>query len=296
MSYRNYCFTLNNPLENGGPSVCDWLEANAIFGVIGCETGENGTFHWQGYFELPNPMRHSTIKRMRLQWHVEPRRGTRAEAINYCKKDGNFVEFGSRPGQGRRTDLDRVRECALDEGMRGVTARYNLQQINTAAKFLTYNEEPREWRMDIFWISGASGAGKSRLAREIATARGYGDDIYVKNTPSKWWDGYDNHGAIIIDDFREDWMPLTDLLALLDRYELRIECKNGSRQIRARIVLITSPLDFDDVYNQGDECKYQLIRRVQTIVRLTSGEEREEQPQIIEYEDEYELGDNVLQM
>ena len=42
--------------------------------------------------------------------HVEQRYGTAKETIEYCKKDGNFMEFGKPKQQGERTDLADVYE------------------------------------------------------------------------------------------------------------------------------------------------------------------------------------------
>ena len=42
--------------------------------------------------------------------HVEQRYGTAKEAIEYCKKDNKFMEFGKPKAQGERTDLADVYE------------------------------------------------------------------------------------------------------------------------------------------------------------------------------------------
>ena len=42
--------------------------------------------------------------------HVKERYGTAKEAVEYCKKDGNFMEFGRPKKQGERNDLNDVYE------------------------------------------------------------------------------------------------------------------------------------------------------------------------------------------
>lgn len=65
------------------------------------ERGATGNVHWQGYMELENPKRFSSIKKILLEifrrrCHVEPRKGTAEQARNYCMKEdtriGSFYE------------------------------------------------------------------------------------------------------------------------------------------------------------------------------------------------------------
>lgn len=257
---RNFVVTINNPLSNGGLEICDWLEEHAEFVILGCETGESGTFHWQGYVELRKPCRWATIERLAFRWHIERRLGTQSEAIKYCEKDGNYITFGKRRCQGQRGDLDRIRRIAHEDGLRTVCMVGTLQQIKVAEKFLTYCEEPRDWTPTVTWLWGRSGAGKSRRARELCN-----DDVYTKNCGTKWWDGYDNHECVIIDDFRDSWWPITYMLALLDRYEFMVEYKGGLRQFRAKTIVITSIYHPESMYSNTGECKTQLARRLTTV-------------------------------
>lgn len=262
---RNFVFTINNPLENGGPKICDWLDEKCSYVIIGCETGEQGTFHWQGYAELRSPCRRSTLLGLRFRWHIEPRMGTQKQAIDYCKKDANYISHGKRRKQGHRGDLDRIRGIADEDGMRTVCMVGNLQQIRVAEKYLTYNELPRSWKPEVIWLWGPSGVGKSKTARELC-----GEDVYTKNNGNKWWDGYDGHEDVIIDDFRDSWWPITYMLALLDRYEMMVEYKGGFRQFRAKKIVITCIFSPKAMYSGTNECRKQLKRRLDRVVELVS--------------------------
>lgn len=256
MSIRNFCFTINNPTEedikNTENLPCQYI-------IYGRETGAEGTRHLQGYCELAKKTRFNTIRAYMPRAHIEQRMGTQEQAITYCKKeDPEPYERGEPRQQGYRTDLDRTRSLALEEGMRGVTAKCTLQQINVATKFLTYHEEPRDWLTNVIWLYGKTGAGKSRRARKICDMA----DCYVKNNGSKWWDGYDAHEYVIIDDFRDSWWSLTETLSLLDRYEKQIEIKGGWRQFKPRTIVITSLYRPDEMYQGVGEDIQQLLRRV----------------------------------
>lgn len=259
---RNWCYTINNYTEE------DKVKLRHIptrYIIWGHEVGESGTPHLQGYLEFRERKSFKQMKEYHGTAHWEIRRGTQNEAIEYCKKDGNWLEDGEPAGiQGRRTDLCRIRENVLEEGMRWVTCFGNNQQINVAQKFLTYNEEPRNWITKVYWIYGETGTGKTRRARELFEE----EDVYIKNNGSKWWDGYDGHECVIIDDFRDDWWPLTEMLSLLDRYEKRVEFKGGLRQFKPRKIVITSPYSPTECYKGTGEDIRQLTRRITEIEEL----------------------------
>nr|WDW25898.1 MAG: replication-associated protein [Cressdnaviricota sp.] len=261
MSYRNWVFTINNWSEDDIESIEKW---NVKYVIYGKEVGESGTPHLQGYVELDKVGRFSAVKKLHGTAHWEQRLGTQEEAIAYCMKDGDFVERGTRKRAGTRTDLDRVRQMAVESGMRAVSATGNMQQIRVAEKYLTYNEEPRDWETEVIWIYGPTGSGKSRLARELTHV----DDVYTKNDGSKWWDGYDNHEDVIIDDFRDSWWSITEMLSLLDRYEKRVEYKGGYRQFRPKKIIITSAVKPERCYAGTGEAINQLLRRIKEIKKM----------------------------
>lgn len=256
---RNFCFTINNYTEEEYNNV----KNNGAFGycILAKEVGKEGTPHIQGYAELRRRTRFNTVKTYMPRAHIESRKGTQSQAIEYCKKDNNFEEIGEKANQGRRHDLDKVRENALDGGMREISTLYSQQQIRVAEKFLTYCEEPRSWKPTVYWIWGPTGVGKSRLARELCDE----NDLYTKNTPNKWWEGYDAHEYVIVDDFRPDWWSLTYMLGLLDRYEFRVEYKGGLRQFKPKLIVITSCLAPDECYQTLDEDIGQLLRRLDRV-------------------------------
>jgi hypothetical protein len=94
-------------------------------------------------------------------------------------------------------------------------------------------------------------------------------DIYWKDG-TKWWDGYDNHETIVIDDFRVSHMKFNILLRLLDTYPFRCEYKSGSRYINSKYIIITSNRHFKDLYNLPDEDIDQLKRRIDVIINYDS--------------------------
>ncbi len=261
---RNWCFTINNPTAEDRKNLeempCEYM-------VIGEEEGESKTQHIQGYVEFGKAKTFATLRRMIPRAHLEGRKGTPEEASKYCKKEEQYKERGtlSTERQGHRSDLDAVRLAAASDGMRAVVSMYNYGQIRTAEKYLTYCEGVRDWKPEVIWYWGPTASGKSRQAREDTE----GEDVYVKNDGTKWWEGYDGHETVIIDDFRDSWWSLTEMLSLLDRYEKRIEFKGGSRQLLAKKIIVTSSKPPEDCYEHCEStASVQLCRRVETVIHM----------------------------
>jgi len=91
---RAWCFTLNNYTEEERDALRS-LKCKYI--VFGYERGEEGTPHLQGYVHLSTQKTLSAMKKFIPRAHLEPRRGTIDEAVDYCKKDGDFEEYGEKP-------------------------------------------------------------------------------------------------------------------------------------------------------------------------------------------------------
>ena len=97
---KRWCFTLNNPSQGEQDLVEQSLTSPHVkYGVYGKETGESGTPHLQGYVIFVSEKRLTQAKSLlgtgRL--HLEVAKGTPQQASDYCKKDGDWKEFGKLP-------------------------------------------------------------------------------------------------------------------------------------------------------------------------------------------------------
>lgn len=259
---KNVCFTLNNYTEED-KNLLKQVKCKYI--CIRYEKGEEGTPHIQGFIQFENKIRLTGLKKIHKKAHWEFMRGTTDQAINYCKKDGIFEEKGEVTKMGQRNDIIEAKKKVCQGGLRAILhneAEYNLQTIRICEKMLTYHEEKRNWKPHVTWIWGKTGSGKSKMAFEKVCQ---GDDCYEKDQ-TKWWDGYDKHKTVIMDDFRSSNMKLNELLKILDRYPHRIECKGGYRQLLAKNIIITCILHPKDAYNVPEEPIEQLLRRIDEII------------------------------
>lgn len=113
--YRHWCFTLNNYVEDDITELPN-LSPKYKYLVVGKEVGDSGTPHLQGFVSFPNRVRVSSLHLWfsgRAHWEVAK---SPANAATYCKKDGDFLEYGispvaSRKGQGKRSDLHDLRDA-----------------------------------------------------------------------------------------------------------------------------------------------------------------------------------------
>lgn len=261
MTVRNIVFTWNNYDDNTFNRIANLGWSYCCYGL---EVGESGTPHLQGYAEYDRTQKLSTLYKKWSGAHIEAKKGTQAQAIEYCQKDGNFREFGTKKAPGTRTDVIAIRQKVLEEGLQSVVGYASLSSLQAGLLCLTYLEEGRNWKPEVLWVWGSTGCGKSRYSREILNSP------YTKSDGTRWWPGYDRHEDVIIDDFRDSWWSLTEMLSLLDCYEKRVECKGGYRQFLARRIVITSAKHPQDCYSNVGEDIRQLLRRIDDIVHLTT--------------------------
>lgn len=262
MSSRNWCFTLNNFTEEEYNAILEW-ETDYI--VIGKETGEEGTPHLQGYVEWKGSKPLGRLKKLNPRIHWETRRGSREEASEYCKKENNFYENGkTTKSQGKRNDLERVKEMVKA----GANTREiwdiapSFQAMKMAEIGMKLYEQQRMWEMHVYWFWGPTGSGKTRRAFEEA------QNPWISGKSLKWWDGYDGHKHVIIDDFRADFCTFHELLRILDRYPYRVETKGGTRQLVATHIWITSCHPPEKIYQKSEEDVQQLLRRITQVTYI----------------------------
>ena len=115
-----WVFTLNNYSQNEVDAlVALGQDDETRYLCFGREIGESGTPHLQGFWiTKKNSTSHRQARGfIGFRAFVEKARGTDLQASNYCKKDGDFEEFGELPQgcRGRRTDWTHFREYVANE-------------------------------------------------------------------------------------------------------------------------------------------------------------------------------------
>jgi hypothetical protein len=268
--YRNIVFTHFNNTIN------DWKNCSILeYCIIGSEIcPSTGKHHLQGYGELKNQTRLTSLKKSLPQGcHFERRFGSQKEAIDYCKKDNKWEEWGERKKQGNRIDRHKLKELArAGERISTVVSEYDVSfnEIKFYEKLQTIFEVPQRRDVEVIWICGDPGVGKSRLAEKLA-----GSDVYDKRGDSKWWDGYDGQETIILDEWRPSkYWNVSNTLGVLGGERMRVEVKGGSKVAKWKRIFVTT-VDRPEEYwrkNHSDEQIKQLTRRITRLAILSQSQ------------------------
>lgn len=263
---KRWCFTINNPTAEEEEAVRRLgVELSVVTYIcFGRERGEEDTPHLQGYVEFGIRRRFGFVKVTVCQRaHVEAAKGSPRDASDYCKKDGDWEEYGvlSLVGQGRRTDLEEIK-ARMDEGVSvsGIASEYFSQWVQYRRSFSAYAQMVLPGRAsppEVIVLEGATGVGKTRFATEIGIQEG---GYWISSDPTlRWFDGYNGQPVAILDDYAGEGQ-FRFLLRLLDRYELDVPVKGGFVKWIPRIIFLTTNKSIEQWYVNEDTAP--LRRRV----------------------------------
>jgi len=267
MQAKHWCFTINNPTEDAISALADYA-----YLVVGKEVGESGTPHLQGYVCMKVAKRLTTMSKMLPRAHLEVMKGNPKQASDYCKKDGQFQEFGELPGnqqhnanQKRKADYELALQKAKQQKLYEVDAGVLIRHMSSLKQIARDHPPQLENNADLcgVWFYGPPGCGKSRSARWLYP------NAYPKPC-NKWWDGYQNQDYVIIDDFDRNHVVLGHHLKIwADHYPFIAEQKGHSITIRPKVLCITSNYHPAWIFTE-DKTLYEAIKRRFIIHEFTS--------------------------
>nr|QTE03361.1 MAG: replication-associated protein [Ficedula mugimaki CRESS-DNA-virus sp.] len=251
---KYWCFTLY-------ADECPWTEKNCSYCIYGREIcPDTGKKHLQGFVAFEKSVRLSAIKKTDSVGHYEMKRGTVAQAIEYCKKDGYYVEIGDVPsddsGVAIRTCIEYAQAGKMDE----------IKELSPAL-YLRYKRTFDGLRkFDIvdltepcgYWIYGEPGTSKDSNVKKL--------NPYVK-PHNKWWDGFNGEKYVLISDLDRStakWIG-THLKIWTDMYPFDAEVKGGVIKIRPERVYVTSNFTIDELFSEDNVLLTALRRRFHVI-------------------------------
>lgn len=256
---RGWVFTLNNYTQEDVAHIHDIHGYRYL--TYGKEVGEANTPHLQGYIHYNTVKSFAQVKRDLLRCHIEERRGSLEQAIDYCHKDGEFVELGERPlskkekgdkgGEAYKQKWKKLLALAesgeLDKIKEIAPAEYVLH-FPKFKSLRDYQSTIIDGALGHEWWYGPTGTGKSRTVWELFP------NHYQKEL-NKWWCGYNGEDVVVI----EEWCPKNEctgshLKIWADRYPFTAQIKGGSLQkIRPKKIIVLSNYTIDQCFTNVED-------------------------------------------
>lgn len=147
------------------------------------------------------------------------------------------------------------------------------KQINEAFKVRQAHLEATalDRHMEVIFITGKSGAGKTTLAKKIATEKGLA--YYISSGSNDVMDGYAQQPVLILDDLGPSCLGLSDLLKILDNHNASsVKSRYKNKYLNCEMLIITTVLSIDSfyehVFSEEKEPITQLKRRCGTYIEM----------------------------
>jgi hypothetical protein len=238
---RYFCWTINNPTADDDKQLTDLCD-NSLCNYL-CYGKENvSTPHYQGYVELTSPQRFSWIKKRLTRAHLEPKKGSRTQARDYCfKEDSAPFEYGNwiPDRQGARNDLVVVQKL-IEKGID--MHEIHQKHFESACKYNKFFDRYKndhdsgrnfKTKVSIYW--GTTGTGKTRKAMEEPGAKqiDYANYFFEDpcGAPTLVFDDIDNPVRLF---GRRLFLRITD------RYAMQVNIKGGHANWSPKHIIFTT--------------------------------------------------------
>lgn len=243
-----------------------------IYGLEECP--KTKLLHWQGYLESDLKLSLKQVQKIIGDdtAHCENAREDGRTNLNYCDKDGIYLEYGTYKRQGSRSDIKELIELIKEKKSNSELLELMPSQTFMYSKHIEKVrhtlQADRTEAPKVIWIHGPAGCGKTSYVADKHP------DYYVKDN-SKWWDGYEQQEAILIDDYETPKEGLTykELLRLFDRYKYQGQTKGGYVKINSPYIYITHTEPPEIVFGYKDDPEWgaQMERRISKMEMTRSG-------------------------
>lgn len=259
---KNWCGT--KQLDDEDWDAEHWLFSLVHTGKASYVVGqiERGSHtHLQFYVQMGERRSLAWMKReidQGVHWAVA--KGTAKQNRVYCTKEDTRVrgpwEFGELVQQGQREGLDTairmikegapIRDIADEQSHVWVHHGRGLMDLRKQLGLEVDRRKFDEHGPEVWCLWGSSGTGKSRWVNRMWP------DAFWKIPNEKWWDGYTGQETVILDDYKDGDMRLSDLQRLIDWYPLWVEVKGGTIPMLAKRYVFTCNSHPSSWYRKAD--------------------------------------------
>lgn len=271
---RNYLLTVNEKSLEHYEEIKEYLTGfKSCSYYLCCEHIGQENKHYHIYIQFTSPIRINLQKTFGT--HVEKAYGTPQQNYNYVKAlDEKHVklgitsvlidEFGNIRLSGGRTIKD-VKAMSKEEREDLPIQYYNIVNKINDEEDSDLSIDNISKKVEIYYISGPSGVGKTQLAMSMIKER-YKTVNQIKYE-NGFYHGVNAHSkakAAIYDDFRDSHMHPSEFINLVDYNKHYMNIKGGSKLNEYEFIVITSVQRLASIYrNMHDqEPREQWLRRI----------------------------------
>ena len=204
------------------------------------------------------------------------------------------IETGLKQGRAKDESGYKIDEL-LNALYSGVMSKEEVERHMTGAQYGRYRRQVEdvwrkrlqnladEWRAEmaayskaiqVIWIYGVAGVGKTRMAK--AYAEKIGQSYYITGSSRDLFQNYKGEHTLIIDELRPNVMRYQDLLRIMDPYGAQVMAPSRyyDKALACNVIIITTPYDPPTFYvanyvNQVPDGSDQLMRRITLSIRMT---------------------------
>lgn len=264
---RAFQLTINNVDVAG--DVFNYLRGLQNNYLIACreKAPTTGHEHIHVYVQFPTP--HALSLKKVKGAHIEVCRGSPEQNIAYIKKDGDIIMEEGTP---RLCYVPSIKDAkAMDSDvLQGLSLNfYNVVQKIEAEKKKAINPADYYKKVEVYWIWGESGAGKTRYAVNDMVKKGIEKFNEVKMVGEFWHGVQEDCEVALYDDWRDNHMKPTELINFIDYNRHIMNIKGGSVRNNYKIIYITSLQSPENIYTKvPEETQKQWLRRIKEIIHL----------------------------
>nr|ANB82426.1 replication protein [Porcine serum-associated circular virus] len=175
-------------------------------------------------------------------------------AIEYVKKDGNYIEEGTSTDVKKLTTQEKykiIKEKTYIEIFEMATLSLpELCKVKQIQRELIVNDWPMNGSKErkVYWFYGPTGTGKTRKATEMMIEL-YGENwVSLTGNLRTFFDPYNGEKGVIFDDIRKGSIVWNTLLTITDRYKTSVNVKGSRIPWLAETIIFTSPQHFEEVF------------------------------------------------
>lgn len=272
--YNKKCFhlTINEEsLENFDKILSYLTGLSGFIYILVVEHLGQGNKHYHVYVQYENQKKLS-VKKL-YGSHIEICYSSAQKNISYLKCEDEkhkglgvtyklIYEEGTPRMKGGFYTVGELREC--NDINQVPTQYYNIYKKIKEDEEKDMDVEDLYKEMEVYWIQGESGIGKTNKAKELIKEKrnNYEYKMNEVKYENGFWLGIGNAKIALYDDFRDSHMKPSEFINFIDYNKHYMNIKGGSKLNKYQLIIITSVQKLENIYlNVSSEPRKQWERK-----------------------------------